>query len=94
MSRKRIAAEAASVSVARSQSLPLRVLPLLCLPALSLLPGHSLAQLAEEHGNELAPASEAPGVAFGSRLLDRLLKVETREELENLAEHAHEPTHC
>ena len=51
------------------------------------------AQLAEEHGDELPPAGEAPGVALGLRVLDRPLELEAREELvEDLAEHAHHPT--
>src|SRR6059036_1539992 len=40
------AAQATSHIVRRSQTFPLRVLPLKRLPALSLLPGHSPAQLA------------------------------------------------
>ena len=52
------------------------------------------AQLAKEHGHKLAPGGEAAGVPFGLRGLDGLLKVEAREGLEELAEHAHEPIHC
>src|SRR5574342_533910 len=52
------------------------------------------AELAEEHSHELAPGGEAPGVSFGFRLLDGPLEFEPREELEELAEHAHEPIHC
>jgi len=40
----RAAAQAAWFKVRRSQRFPLRVLPLLRLPALSLLPGHTPAQ--------------------------------------------------
>jgi len=47
-----------------------------------------------EHGDELAPAGEAPGMAFGIGLLDCLLEVDPGETLEELAEHAHEPIHC
>jgi hypothetical protein len=41
-----VAASAASVSSARTQSLPFRVLPDRYFPALSLLPGHRPAELA------------------------------------------------
>jgi len=42
-----LVARAASVNAARSQRLPWRARPERCLPALSLLPGQSSAQLAE-----------------------------------------------
>ena len=52
------------------------------------------AQLAEEHGDELAPRGEAPGMPFGLCYLDGPLKIEPREQLEDLAKHTHEPIHC
>jgi hypothetical protein len=39
------------------------------------------AQLAEEHGHELAPAGETPGVAFGFGFLDEFLEFISRKEL-------------
>jgi hypothetical protein len=50
-------------------------------------------QLAEQHGHELAPAREAPGVAFGVRPLDQRLELRPAEQLEQLAEHAAECAH-
>ena len=38
-------------------------------------------QVAEEHGHELAPTGEPPGVAFGFGFLDEFLKFISRKEL-------------
>src|SRR4029453_3214019 len=46
LSFARLAPADASMSAVRNQWLPFRVLPDLCLPALSLFPGQSAAQLA------------------------------------------------
>jgi hypothetical protein len=39
------------------------------------------AHLAEEHGHKLTPTSESPGMTFGFRLFDRLLKLDSGKEL-------------
>jgi hypothetical protein len=39
------------------------------------------AQLAEEHGHQLTPASESPGMTFGLGLFNRLLKLDSGKEL-------------
>ena len=43
--------------------------------------GVSFSQLTEEHGDELAPAGESPGVAFGVGLFDELLEFMSGKEL-------------
>lgn len=48
----------------------------------------SLAQLTEQHGQELSPAGEPAGVTLGLVLLDGLLKLQSRKQLENLGENA------
>ena len=47
-----------------------------------------LGQLAEEHGNILAPGRETLGVALCPSLMDQPLKRVTRNYLKNLAEQA------
>jgi hypothetical protein len=39
------------------------------------------AQLAEQHGDELCPTGEAPGMALGTMIADGLLKFQARKEL-------------
>ena len=51
------------------------------------------AQLAEQHGDKLAPTAKAAGMPLGSGLLNQQLKVGSREELENLTEHATKSIH-
>src|SRR5487761_899625 len=41
----------------------------------------SLSQLAKQHRHELSPAGESAGMAFGTRLSNRLFKFQTRKEL-------------
>jgi len=48
------------------------------------------AQLAEQHRDELPPAGETTGVAFGVGLLHRALKFQSWKELEQLAKDAAE----
>ena len=43
--------------------------------------GVGSSQLTEEHGDELAPAGESPGVAFGVGLFDELLEFMSGKEL-------------
>jgi len=43
--------------------------------------GMSPAQLAKEHGHELAPASEPPGMSLGFGFLDCLLEIGPGKEL-------------
>jgi hypothetical protein len=43
--------------------------------------GMGSAQLAEEHGHELAPAGEASGMALGTGFLNGLMKFISRKEL-------------
>lgn len=43
--------------------------------------GMGSAQMTEEHGDELAPAGEPSGMAFGASLFDRLVKFMSRKEL-------------
>jgi len=50
-------------------------------------------ELAEQHGDELAPAGEAPVVTLGESPLDERLELGPREQLENLAEHGRESVH-
>lgn len=70
-------------------------LPLAAGQAAANLPeGLRPAQVAEEHDHELAPGGKASDVPFGFRLLDGLLKLQVREQVEELAKHAHEPIHC
>ena len=63
-------------------------------PPADLPEGVGAAELAEEHGHTLAPAGEAAGVALRVGVLHRPLKVHPGEELEELAEHTGEATHC
>src|ERR1035441_3234641 len=46
------------------------------------------SQLAKQHGHELAPTRETPCVAFGLVLLDGLLEIPTRKQLQHLRENA------
>src|ERR1035441_6461233 len=46
------------------------------------------SQLAKQHGHELAPTGETPRVPLGFVLLDGLLEVPTREQLQHLRENA------
>jgi hypothetical protein len=43
--------------------------------------GMGSAQMTEEHGDELAPAGESSGMAFGASLFDSLVKFMSRKEL-------------
>jgi hypothetical protein len=43
-------------------------------------------QLTKQHGNELAPTAEAPGMTLGLVLPHRLLKFAARKQLQQLAE--------
>jgi hypothetical protein len=43
--------------------------------------GVSFSQLAEEHGDELVPAGEASGMAFGVGLFDEFLEFMLGKEL-------------
>src|ERR1035441_11117763 len=45
-------------------------------------------QLAKQHGHELAPTRETPCVPLGFVLLDRLLEIPAREQLQHLRENA------
>jgi hypothetical protein len=47
-----------------------------------------LPQLAKEHGNELAPASEPARMTFRSRLAIQLLEFHTRKDLQQLRKNA------
>jgi hypothetical protein len=51
------------------------------------------AQLAKEHGDELSPAGEASGMTFGAGLVYRLLELDARKQLQELAEYATESIH-
>jgi len=51
------------------------------------------AELAEEHGDELAPTGEAPGMALRPVLLDRPLELDPGEQLQELTEDTHEAHH-
>src|SRR5674476_1710942 len=46
------------------------------------------SQLAKQHGHELAPTGEAPRVPLGFVLLDRLLELPAREQLQHLRQNA------
>src|ERR1035437_9378451 len=46
------------------------------------------SQLAKQHGHELAPTGEAPRVPLGLVLLDRLLELPAREQLQRLRKNA------
>lgn len=46
------------------------------------------ADLAEEHGDELAPRAKSLGVTLGLGLFDPLFEFDSRKQLQNLAEHA------
>jgi hypothetical protein len=49
--------------------------------------------LAEQHGHELPPASETPGMPLSSVLPDQLFKLQARKELENLRENTAYSSH-
>jgi len=51
------------------------------------------AQLAEQHGDKLAPTAKAAGMPLGSRFFDEQLKLGSRKKLENLTKHATESIH-
>src|ERR1035437_5260745 len=46
------------------------------------------SQLAKQHGHELAPTGETPRVPLGLVLLDRLLELPAREQLQHLRKNA------
>src|SRR5207244_11649432 len=46
------------------------------------------SQLAKQHGHELAPTGETPRVPLGLVLLDRLLELPARKQLQHLRENA------
>jgi hypothetical protein len=52
------------------------------------------AQLTEQHGHELLPASESSGVPFGLRLSHHLLELRAGKQLEYLTENAGECFHA
>ena len=62
-------------------------------PAADLAQRVRPAQLAEQHGDELAPAGEAARVPLGLRRHDGLLKLGARKKLEQLTEDAAESGH-
>ena len=47
-----------------------------------------MAELAEEHGDELIPATETAGVAFATVAADDLFEQWTRDQVEKLTENA------
>src|SRR6516165_4167507 len=52
-----------------------------------------MPELAEQHGDELGPTAKAARVALGLMLLDPGLKLQARDELQNLAEDARYSIH-
>jgi hypothetical protein len=46
------------------------------------------SQLAKQHGHELPPTGETPRVPFGFVLLDCLLELPAREQLQHLRKNA------
>jgi hypothetical protein len=50
-------------------------------------------QLAEEHGDKLAPAGESSGVTFGLGFFHSVLKLDSRKQLQELAKYATEFIH-
>src|SRR6516165_9925591 len=52
-----------------------------------------MPELAEQHGDELGPTAKAALVALGLMLLDPGLKLQARDELQNLAEDARYSIH-
>ena len=59
-----------------------------CQAAANLTQRMRPAQLAKQHGRELAPARETPCVSLGLVLLDRLLEIPARKQLQHLRENA------
>jgi hypothetical protein len=57
-------------------------------PALNLAQRMRPTQLAEQHAHELRPARQPLAAVLGTRFLHKALKFNTRNQLENLAEHA------
>jgi hypothetical protein len=47
-----------------------------------------VSQLTKQHGHELSPAGEAPGMALGFVLAHRGLKFQSRKKMQNLREYA------
>ena len=62
-------------------------------PAADFAQGLGLGGLAEEHGDELIPAGEAFGVAFGVVLVNDIGEVTAIEKSEYLAEQARSLSH-
>jgi len=62
-------------------------------PSGDLSEGMGSAQLAKEHGDKLPPAGEASGMTFGAGLVHRLLELDSRKQLQELAEYATESIH-
>src|SRR5271157_423170 len=56
--------------------------------AANLAQGMRASQLAKQHGHELAPTGEAPRVPLSFVLLDGLLEIPARKQLQNLRENA------
>jgi hypothetical protein len=50
--------------------------------------GLGLPELAKQHGHELPPTGETPGVALGSMLANQRFKLQTRKQLEQLRKNA------
>ena len=57
-------------------------------PATNLAQRLGPPQVAEEHGHELAPATEPSGMTLGPMLEDRLFKLVAGKQLQHLAENA------
>jgi hypothetical protein len=51
------------------------------------------AQLAKEHGHKLTPASKPSGMTLSFRLFNRLLKLDSGKQLQELAEYATKTVH-
>ena len=58
------------------------------LAAADLAQALRVSELAKQHHNELLPIAETAGMALGLMLSDQGLELETREELQKLAENA------
>ncbi len=50
--------------------------------------GMGAAELAEEHGDELAPRAKPFGVTLGLGFFDQLFELDSRKQSQNLAKHA------
>jgi hypothetical protein len=59
-----------------------------------LAQGVGVSQLAEQHGHQLCPATEALGSSFCIMFLHQGRELKPREVLEQLIEQAHRLYHC